>query len=154
MNCTVYSSLLETHLCGLLHGADIRVWTEKNVLQLGLLLIHSLHRQLGGRLVFLGPFHLAGISSAVRCLLFNRVVLVITGLMTLVKLRALWENTVLLTPHYQCLPPQGGGLVLPLASQWYWWQIEEAENWTLDCKWTVEDYQFHSEVHLQSLPLT
>lgn len=68
------SIILWTHLCEGLHGADVRVWTEKNVLQLGLLLVHPLHRQLGARLVFLGPFHLGAISPAIRSLLRSRSV--------------------------------------------------------------------------------
>lgn len=67
-------SLFWTHLGDGLHSADVRVWTEENVLQLGLLLVNSLHRQLRACLVFLGPFHLAGIPSAIRSLLLGRIV--------------------------------------------------------------------------------
>lgn len=70
------SLILWAHLGEGLHRADVRVWTEENVLQLGLLLVHPLHRQLGARLVFLGPFHLGAVSSAIRSLLSSRSVLV------------------------------------------------------------------------------
>lgn len=66
--------ILWTDLADRLHTADVSVWTEKNVLQLGLLLVNSLHRQLGTHLVFLGCFHLAAITSAIRSLLFGRTV--------------------------------------------------------------------------------
>lgn len=53
--------------------------------ELGLLLVHSLHRHLGARLVFLGPFRLAGVTSAIRSLLFGRLGFVINIHITVIK---------------------------------------------------------------------
>lgn len=66
--------MLGTHLSDRLHGADVRVRAEKDVLQLGLLLVHSLHGQLGGRFGLLGILHLASITSTIRSLLLGRFV--------------------------------------------------------------------------------
>lgn len=53
-----------------LHAADVGVGAQQDVLQLGLLLVHPLHRQLG-RLVLAGCVHLPSIASAVCCLLVD-----------------------------------------------------------------------------------
>lgn len=56
-----------THLGDGLHGADVGVRTEENVLKLGFLLVNPLHGQLAAPL--LGHFHLASVTPAICSLL-------------------------------------------------------------------------------------
>lgn len=73
---------MKAHLCDRFHRADVGVWAEQDVLQLGFLLVDTLHRHLLGALLLACGLTLATVGSSLRYLLFGGIVFFKEGLLS------------------------------------------------------------------------
>lgn len=83
---------MKGYLSDRFHGADVGVWTEQDVLQLGLLLVHPFHGYLLGT-VLLAALTLATLAPAVGLLFFGGIVLFKEGLLLDTCAQLLLKNT-------------------------------------------------------------